>query len=249
MGKSLAEVHALERARWDALVPARFDLTSHATERRGRDCLTGHVLAGVSDFLGELRGRRVVEYGCGLGDLTVWLAREGAHVTAVDLSPRSIEYLRRRALAEGLAANIQTHVAAAERLPFFDESFDLALGHAVLHCVVSELGAPELHRVLRPGGRAVFSEPLGMRGMLSFLPNLTRYPHEQRGTERPWLPRQELERWTAGFSHSDVRFLQLPSELRPGSAGPGWRRIQASLLERLPQLRRSRRYAALLLTR
>jgi ubiquinone/menaquinone biosynthesis C-methylase UbiE len=248
MGKSLAEVHALERARWDALVPARFDPSSHASEHRGRDSLTAHLLAAVSDFLGELRGRRVVEYGCGLGDLTLRLAREGAHVTAVDLSPRSIEYVRRRAHDAGVAANIETHVAAAERLPFFDESFDLALGHAVLRCVVSELGAPELHRILRPGGRAVLSEPLGMRAMLSFLPHLTRSPDAQRGAERPWLPRQELERWTAGFSHSEVRFLQLPAELQPGNPDV-WRRMHASLLERLPRLRRSRRHAALLLIR
>ena len=239
MGKSLAEVHALERARWDALVPATFDASSHARECPGRDSLTAHLLAGVADFLGELRGRRVVEYGCGLGDLTLRLAREGAHVTAVDLSPRSIDYVRRRAQDAGVAANVETHVAAAERLPFFDESFDLALGHAVLHCVVSELGAPELHRILRPGGRAVLSEPLGMRAMVSF----------QRGAERPWLPRRELECWTAGFSHSEVRFLRLSSKLQRQAADVWWWRAHASLLERLPRPRRSRRYAALLLTR
>jgi SAM-dependent methyltransferase len=248
MGKSLAEVHALERARWDALVPARFDPASHVSERPSRESLTGHLLAEVSDFVGDLRGRRVVEYGCGLGDLTMHLARGGAHVTAVDLSPRSIEYVRRRAHDGGLAANIQTQVAAAERLPFFDESFDLAFGHAVLRCVVPELGAPELHRVLKPGGRAVFSEPLRMRARMSFLPGLTRPPQEQRGAEG-WLPRRELESWTADFSHLEVRFLQLPPELRPERAGAWWRRTHASLLERLPRLRLCHRHAALLLTR
>ena len=249
MGKSLAEVHALERARWDALVPARFDPSSHVSEHPSRESLAGHLLAGVSDFVGELRGRRVVEYGCGLGDLTLRLAREGAHVTAVDLSPRSIDYVRRRAHESGLGPNIQTQVAAAERLPFFDESFDLAFGHGVIRFLSPELGAPELHRILRPGGRAVFSEPLHMRPIMRFLPDLTRHPDAQRDAEGSWLPRRELESWTAGFSHAEVRLLQLPPELHSDRTGAWWRRTRASLLERLPRWRLPHRHAALLLTR
>ena len=229
MGKSLAEVHALERARWDALVPEAFDPASHTTAPRRRDSLPRRLLAGASDFLGELRGRRVVEVGCGLGDLTLELAREGAQVTAIDLSPRSIGYVRRRATCAGVADAIETHVAAAERLPLFDESFDLALGHRVARCVKPELGAPEIQRVLRPGGRALLSEPLG-------------------DAAHPWPPADELERWTAGFSHHEVRCVSLPREPW-GPSGRVWRRLPTVWLERLPALRRDQPHALLLLTR
>jgi SAM-dependent methyltransferase len=228
MGKSLAEVHALERAHWDALVPEAFDPASHETAPSRRDSLPRRLLASASDFLGELRGRRVVEVGCGLGDLTLELAREGAHVTAIDLSPRSIGYLRRRATCAGVADAIETHVAAAERLPLFDESFDLALGHRVARCVKPELAAPEIQRVLRPGGRALLSEPLGAAD--------------------PWPPAEELERWTAGFSHCEVRCVPLPREPM-GASGRVWRRLPTTWLERLPALRRDHPHALLLLTR
>jgi SAM-dependent methyltransferase len=228
MGKSLAEVHALERAHWDALVPEAFDPASHETAPSRRDSLPRRLLASASDFLGELRGRRVVEVGCGLGELTLELAREGAHVTAIDLSPRSIGYLRRRATCAGVADAIETHVAAAERLPLFDESFDLALGHRVARCVKPELAAPEIQRVLRPGGRALLSEPLG--------------------TAHPWPPAEELERWTAGFSHCEVRCVPLPREPM-GASGRVWRRLPTTWLERLPALRRDHPHALLLLTR
>ena len=108
MGKNLAEVHALERARWDALVPEAFDPSRDLATLRGGGAFPRRLLAAASDFLGELRGRRVVELGCGLGDLTVELARAGAHVTAVDLSPRSIEYLRRRQQAAVLGDSPST---------------------------------------------------------------------------------------------------------------------------------------------
>ena len=228
MGKSLAEVHALERARWDARVPEAFDPSCHRAVP-GRRSLPPRLLAAASDFLGELRGQRVVELGCGLGDLSLELARAGARVTAIDLSPRSIDYLRRRAASADVADAIETHVAAAERLPLFDESFDLALGHGVLHCIRPELGAPELHRVLRPGGRALFSEPL------------------REGDSSPVL--RELERFAAGFSHSEVRHTALPAQRSPEGSGAGWQWLQTTCLELLPVLRRDQAHALLLLTR
>jgi SAM-dependent methyltransferase len=246
MGKSLAEVHALERAHWDALVPEAFDPASHETAPSRRDSLPRRLLASASDFLGELRGRRVVEVGCGLGDLTLELAREGAHVTAIDLSPRSIGYLRRRATCAGVADAIETHVAAAERLPLFDESFDLALGHRVARCVKPELAAPEIQRVLRPGGHALLSEPLGVaaRPRLRLLAGREARP----GAAHPWPPAEELERWTAGFSHCEVRCVPLPREPM-GASGRVWRRLPTTWLERLPALRRDHPHALLLLTR
>ena len=94
--------HEAERRKWDAhaqaALPSLDDLPMIADNATFRDYAQGRVLlAGMADFLGDLDGREVLEYGCGLGELTIVLARNGAHVTTFDLSPASVEFTRRRA--------------------------------------------------------------------------------------------------------------------------------------------------------
>jgi SAM-dependent methyltransferase len=104
------------------------------------------------DALGPLEGRRVLELGCGAGDLSMELLRRGARLTAIDISPRMVELARSR--AEGATFV----VAPAEETGLPDESFDIVVGKWVLHHVDVEAAAREVHRLLRPGGRAVFFE-------------------------------------------------------------------------------------------
>jgi len=66
-------------------------------------------------------GKRVLEIGCGIGTDTMNFARAGAKVTAVDLSPRSLQVARQRAEVFGLTERIQFVEANAERLPDFVE--------------------------------------------------------------------------------------------------------------------------------
>jgi SAM-dependent methyltransferase len=96
----------------------------------------------------------VLELGCGAGDLSLQLLRRGARLTALDLSPRMVELARSR--CEGFDATFL--VAAAEDTSLPGGSFDLVVGKAVLHHVDVPAAAAEVHRLLRPGGRAVFFE-------------------------------------------------------------------------------------------
>jgi SAM-dependent methyltransferase len=105
--------------------------------------------------LGDVAGRDVVELGCGTGYFGAWLARRGARVTGLDLTPAQLETARRCEARFGLG--VQFIEANAEEVPLPDASFDLAL---------SEYGAsiwcdpyrwvPEAARLLRPGGELVF---------------------------------------------------------------------------------------------
>ncbi|HEX8652306.1 MAG TPA: methyltransferase domain-containing protein [Pyrinomonadaceae bacterium] len=110
-------------------------------------------IPGAADFAGS-RGLRVLEVGCGLGTDGAQFARAGADYTGVDLTEASVELARRRFELFELAGEFQ--VADAERLEFADESFDLVYSHGVLHHTPDAAGAVrEIHRVLRPKGRAV----------------------------------------------------------------------------------------------
>jgi SAM-dependent methyltransferase len=117
--------------------------------------------------LGDLTGRRVLDLGCGYGETSVYLALLGARVDAVDISPRMLEVARQLAERHGVADRIAFHAAPGEQLPFADESFDAVFGHDVLHHLDLDRAGAEVHRVLVPGGRAVFVEPLGHNPLLN----------------------------------------------------------------------------------
>lgn len=102
----------------------------------------------------EARDLRVLEVGCGLGTDGAQFARAGAKYTGVDLTEAAVDLARRRFELFDLAGELRT--ADAENLDFADESFDLVYSHGVLHHTPDTRRAVrEIHRVLRPGGRAI----------------------------------------------------------------------------------------------
>ncbi|PYS66318.1 MAG: hypothetical protein DMF74_01380 [Acidobacteria bacterium] len=107
----------------------------------------------AADFAGA-RGLRVLEIGCGLGTDGVRFAKAGADYTGVDLTDAAIELARKRFELSGLRGELR--VSDAENLDFADESFDLVYSHGVLHHTPDIARAvSEIHRVLKPGGRAI----------------------------------------------------------------------------------------------
>src|SRR5437867_3363934 len=81
---------------------------------------------------GGLRSKRVLELGCGTGDLAIHLARAGAELTVLDISPRSVEISRERVARFAEGASVETAVAPAEATGLSDKSFDLVLGNRVI---------------------------------------------------------------------------------------------------------------------
>jgi ubiquinone/menaquinone biosynthesis C-methylase UbiE len=107
----------------------------------------------AADFT-SARGLRVLEIGCGLGTDGAQFAKAGAIYTGVDLTEAAVELARRRFELFELPGTFRT--ADAENLDFADESFDLVYSHGVLHHTPDTRRAVrEVHRVLRPQGRAV----------------------------------------------------------------------------------------------
>lgn len=99
-------------------------------------------------------GLKVLEIGCGLGTDGAQFAEAGADYTGVDLTEAAVELARKRFEIFGVPGKFQT--ADAEQLEFDDNTFDLVYSHGVLHHTPDTAKAiREIHRVLRPGGRAM----------------------------------------------------------------------------------------------
>lgn len=249
----LQETYDVERRKWDEMAskasPARSLVTkTDDFQSYARRCST---MPGIVEFLGDLQGKRVLEMGCGLGSLSLLLAKSGAKLTAFDISAGSIEVAKERAAAAGVADRIQFDVCPAEQLPYEDGSFDIVFGKAVLHHLDAPTAHPHLFRLLRPGGKAAFSEPMGMNPVLNFVREYVHYPHKNpRGADRP-LNYDDIRQWTEGFSKVQIQEIQLFSMLERGLGFgrplPMLRRADQALLRRAKFLRRYCRYVVMLM--
>ncbi|MER7167363.1 class I SAM-dependent methyltransferase [Micromonospora sp. NPDC000207] len=114
-------------------------------------------------LLGKLAGRRILEVGCGAAAAARWLATQGAQVAAVDLSAGMLRHAAQAADRTGVRVPLVQADALA--LPFADGAFDTACTAfgAIPFVADSAAVMREVHRVLRPGGRWVFSVTHPMR--------------------------------------------------------------------------------------
>jgi cyclopropane fatty-acyl-phospholipid synthase-like methyltransferase len=110
-------------------------------------------------MLGELEGKDLLDYGCGMGEESVYFAKLGARVTAIDISEVGVATLKRR--AEHHKLDIRAFEMRCDPTSFADASFDRVHGMGILHHVGIEAALAEVYRVLRPGGIGVFLEPMG----------------------------------------------------------------------------------------
>jgi SAM-dependent methyltransferase len=108
--------------------------------------------------LGDLRGKKVLDLGCGAGEAAVWFAKQGADVVASDLSPEFLHLVERVAALHGV--RVRTHRADADRLGLPPNTFDVVYAGNVLHHVDTEQTLRIIHDVLKPGGVLVSWDPL-----------------------------------------------------------------------------------------
>lgn len=217
------------------------------------DSYLGHEswIAPALGALGDVRGLRVLDLGCGHGMASVVLARRGARVTACDLSLGYVREADRRAQANGAALRLL--VCDGEHLPFADGSFDRVWGNAILHHLDLSVVARELHRALAPGGIAVFCEPWAGNRWLNLARRSLPYPGKHRTIDESPLSARDLPALRAEFPSMHVQGFQLLSMLGRVVKTP---RVVASLawcdrflLRRLPRWQHYCRYVVITLQR
>jgi SAM-dependent methyltransferase len=154
----------------------------------------------VLDVFGDVRGLTVMDYGCGAAEGGVFLAKQGATVTAVDVSPGMLDLAQQLAAHHGV--QIETRAVASDRIPAGDDEFDRIYGNGVLHHVPLETAIPELARVLKPDGIACFIEPLPYNPLINVY---RRIASEVRTDDERPLSFRQVRRFSTAFGQVEHR--------------------------------------------
>jgi SAM-dependent methyltransferase len=140
--------------------------------------LTSHLKPGMT----------VLELGCGAGYFTRELARSGADIVAIDVSPELLEIAK----ANCSAPNVQYQIQNAHALSYSEGVFDSVVGSSVLHHLEIEEALREIYRMLRPMGTIYFTEPNMLNPQIALQKNI------------PWI-KQKL-----GDSPDETAFFRWP---------------------------------------
>jgi 2-polyprenyl-3-methyl-5-hydroxy-6-metoxy-1,4-benzoquinol methylase len=167
--------------------------------------------------LGPLPELEILELGFGRGEFSVYLAKQGAVVTGVDVGKNLLKAARLLAQINEVDCNFV--LASATDLPFDAASFDAVVGVGVLHHMSEADVAQalrEIHRALRPGCSAFFYEPVENSPVFDFLQNLIPVGHEGKGDRRPSILQRRA--WAEYDEGQDQRKLTSRELVHAGAA-------------------------------
>ncbi len=162
-------------------------------------------------LLGNVHGKTVLDFGCGSGENLIPLARRGAHVIALDISPELIELACRRLEHYEIAYDSVTlRVGTAYQTGLPDESIDVVFSNALLHHLDLHVVHNEIHRLLRSGGLFIFREPIRFSRTANWLRRLFPAPEGDVSDFEHPMTRKEIATITQGFTVLAERAFRLP---------------------------------------
>ncbi len=180
---------------------------------------TPYSLEYAFALLGNLQGLTVLDFGCGGGSSSVALRAKGAKVVALDISPHLLEVTRKRLAAHHLDSDTDYVLASGHHMPIPDSSVDVVFGAAILHHLDLPQAAAEVKRVLRPGGFAVFVEPVRDTWLYVLLRRVFPNRSEDISPFEYPLSSAQLEAFRDGFTSGPRRRFLLPGTVIMGKMG------------------------------
>lgn len=158
-------------------------------------------------LLGDIRGKTVLDFGCGSGENIVPLVERGARVIGIDISPDLIALARQRLSMAGLEAMVEARSAYETGLP--DGSVDVIFCIALIHHLDIARVRMEMQRILAKGGKIIVKEPIRFSKLYNRLRNLLPAQDDVSEFEHP-LTRPEFAAISEPFRAEGTRYFRLP---------------------------------------
>jgi ubiquinone/menaquinone biosynthesis C-methylase UbiE len=214
-----AEPDAMLRRMSDPVSRVERERQFYDTKTERFDQLRQLIARAIGEFnrneeiteLYDPRDKRVLLYGCGAALGAQDFVDAGAtSIVGFDISAAEIEQGQQIARERGYADMVDLKVADAHNTGLPDQSFDLIMGTAILHHLDVRLALAELRRILAPGGRAVFLEPLAHNPILRLGRTLT--PNARTDDEHPFTVHdwQMCAEAFPGFWHREAELTSVP---------------------------------------
>jgi len=160
----------------------------------------------TEDFFNKLKifskNAKILDYGCGTGSsLKKVIEFEPKKIVGIDISDVSIEKARNNIKSD--KDNLELIVDNCEKTKFGENEFDLVYGTGILHHLQINQCLNEISRVLKPGGRLLFIEPLGTNPFINFYRYLT--PGSRSKDEHPLL-KEDFDNINRKFSKMEIKY-------------------------------------------
>ena len=186
---------------------------------------TPYGLEYAFHLLGDIRGKTVLDLGCGTGENIAPLLERGARVIGMDISPDLIALAQKRLHDAHLEATLTAGDAYATGLQ--DESVDAIFSMALIHHLDIKLVRDEMWRVLRKGGVIILREPVRFSKGYAWVRSLLPARNDISDYEHP-LTREELATMIQPFKVEGTRYFRLPfvplvSRVLPSKSDAAWK--------------------------
>lgn len=163
-------------------------------------------------LLEDVKSKYILDCCCGYGFTSVKLAKNGALITGIDISPGMIDLAKKNAEFNNISASINFKVMSAQDMSFNENTFDYVVSLVGLHHLNLELAGKEIRRVLKVGGKAIFLEPrIPFRWIMAFRSLIPKTCAESPGGGS--LSDKEVYEFSRNFSTHKVYYFQLLKKL------------------------------------
>lgn len=161
------------------------------------------------DFLRFLKenskNSKILDYGCGIGQYLKKVVEFNPNkIVGIDISEVSIEKAKKA--INVLDEKVELKVDNCEKTKFEDDQFDIVYGNGILHHLNIPMCVEEICRILKPGGKFLFTEPLGTNPLINFYRKLT--PNSRSKDEHP-LKKKDFELIQEKFGKVDIKYYGL----------------------------------------